>query len=435
MRPDPKVRPKRCAIYTRKSSEEGLEQEFNSLDAQREACEAFIASQKHEGWLALPDRYDDGGISGGTLDRPALQRLIRDIEASLIDVVVVYKIDRLSRALTDFAKLVDTFERHDVTFVAVTQQFNTTTSMGRLTLNILLSFAQFEREVIGERIRDKFAASRKKGMWMGGFVPLGYKVRDRKLVIVKREAALVRRIFDRFAKGASALTVAQELNADGATTKTGKPWVKGAVYKILATPLYVGRVTHKGETYPGEHKAIIDQKTWDRVRAVMGKPTRQRANATRAKVPALLKGLIFGPQGRPMTPTHARKNGKIYRYYVAREVIETDYSACPITTVPAADVEGAVLAQVKRLLTAPEMVAMTWAKAKKEDAGITEQEVIRLLADLDTVWEELFPAEQARIMQLLVERVDVRENGLLVHLRAEGLPSLVAELQEGRRAA
>jgi hypothetical protein len=272
-------------------------------------------------------------------------------------------------------------------------------------------------------------------MWMGGFVPLGYKVRDRKLVIVKREADLVRRIFDRFGKGASALTVAQELNAAGETTKTGKPWVKGAVYKILANPLYVGRVTHKGETYPGEHKAIVDQKIWDRVRAVMGKPTRQRANATRAKVPALLKGLIFGPQGRPMTPTHARKNGKVYRYYVAREVIETDYSAGPITTVPAADVEGAVLAQVKRLLTAPEMVAMTWAKAKKEDAGITEQEVTRLLADLDTVWEELFPAEQARIMQLLVERVDVRENGLLVHLRAEGLPSLVAELQEGRRAA
>jgi DNA invertase Pin-like site-specific DNA recombinase len=412
-----------------------LEQEFNSLHAQREACEAFIASQRHEGWVALPDQYDDGGISGGTLDRPALQRLIRDIEAGLIDVVVVYKIDRLSRALTDFAMLVDIFERHEVTFVAVTQQFNTTTSMGRLTLNILLSFAQFEREVIGERIRDKFAASRKKGMWMGGFVPLGYKVRDRKLVIVPQEAALVRRIFERFAKGASALTIARELNADGETTKTGKAWVKGAVYKILANPLYVGRVTHKGETYPGEHKAIVDQKTWDRVRAVMAKPSRQRANATRAKVPALLKGLIFGPQGRPMTPTHARKNGKVYRYYVAREVIEADYSACPITTVPAADVEDAVLAQVKRLLTTPEMVARDWVKAKQKDAAITEQDVIRLLADLGTVWQELFPAEQARIMQLLVQRVDVRENGLIVHLRAEGLPSLVTELQKGRRAA
>jgi DNA invertase Pin-like site-specific DNA recombinase len=360
---------------------------------------------------------------------------MRDIEAGLIDVVVVYKLDRLTRSIRDFLHLVEAFEAHDTSFVSVTESFSTSTSMGRLCLHMLMSFAQFEREVIGERIRDKFAASRKKGMWMGGFVPLGYKVRDRKLVIVKREADLVRRIFDRFGKGASALTVAQELNADGETTKTGKPWVKGAIYKILANPLYVGLVTHKGETYPGEHKAIVDQKIWDRVRAVMGQPTRQRANATRAKVPALLKGLIFGPQGRPMTPTHARKNGKVYRYYVAREVIETDYSAGPITTVPAADVEGAVLAQVKRLLTAPEMVAMTWAKAKKEDAGITEQEVTRLLSDLDTVWEELFPAEQARIMQLLVERVDVRENGLLVHLHAEGLLSLVAELQAGRRAA
>ena len=385
MKPHPKIKPKRCAIYTRKSSEEGLEQEFNSLDAQREACEAFIASQKHEGWIALPDRYDDGGISGGTLERPALQRLIREIEAGMIDVVVVYKIDRLSRALTDFAKLVDLFERHDVTFVAVTQQFNTTTSMGRLTLNILLSFAQFEREVIGERIRDKFAASRRKGMWMGGVVPLGYKVCDRKLVIVKKEADLVRRIFDHFAKTGSALTVARELNADGETTKRGKAWTKGAVYKTLNNVHYIGKVSHKGETHAGEHKAIVDQKTWDRVKAVMGKPTRQRTNATRAKVPALLKGLIFGPQGRPMTPTHARKKGKVYRYYVAREVIEADWDACSITSVPAADVESAVLAQVKRMLTAPEMVAMIWAKAKHEDAGITEQEVTRLLSDLDTV--------------------------------------------------
>jgi site-specific DNA recombinase len=228
----------RCAVYTRKSSEEGLEQEFNSLHAQREAGLAYIASQKSEGWIALPDHYDDGGISGGTLERPALKRLLLDIGAGLIDVVVVYKIDRLSRSLTDFAKLVEVFERHNVTFVSVTQQFNTTTSMGRLTLNILLSFAQFEREVIGERIRDKFAASRKKGMWMGGWPPLGYEVQDRRLVVVEREAAIVRRIFDRFAKTGSALTVARELNVAGEVAKRrvcangprgGKSWTKGAV--------------------------------------------------------------------------------------------------------------------------------------------------------------------------------------------------------------
>jgi site-specific DNA recombinase len=211
----------RCAVYTRTSSEEGLEQEFNSLHAQREAGLAYIASQKSEGWIALPDYYDDGGISGGTLERPALKRLLRDVEAGLIDVVVVYKIDRLSRSLTDFARLVEVFERHNVTFVSVTQQFNTTTSMGRLTLNILLSFAQFEREVIGERIRDKFAASRRKGMWMGGWPPLGYEVEDRRLMVVDPEAALVRRVFDRFAKTESALTVARELNAAGEMTNGG----------------------------------------------------------------------------------------------------------------------------------------------------------------------------------------------------------------------
>jgi DNA invertase Pin-like site-specific DNA recombinase len=211
----------RCAVYTRKSSEEGLEQEFNSLHAQREAGLAYVASQKSEGWLALPDFYDDGGISGGTLERPALKRLLRDVEAGLIDVVVVYKIDRLSRSLTDFAKLVDVFERHNVTFVSVTQQFNTTTSMGRLTLNILLSFAQFEREVIGERIRDKFAASRKRGMWMGGWPPLGYEVQARRLVVVESEAAIVRRIFDRFAKTGSALTVARELNTRARSRSAG----------------------------------------------------------------------------------------------------------------------------------------------------------------------------------------------------------------------
>ena len=290
----------RCAVYTRKSSEEGLEQEFNSLDAQREAGLAYIQSQRSEGWIALPDHYDDGGISGGTLDRPALQRLLRDIEAGMIDVVVVYKIDRLSRSLTDFAKLVEVFERHNVTFVSVTQQFNTTTSMGRLTLNILLSFAQFEREVIGERIRDKFAASRAKGMWMGGWPPLGYEVQDRKLVVVEREAAIVRRIFDRFAKTGSALTVARELNAAGEVTKRrickdgprgGKRWTKGAVYKMLANRIYLGEAVHKGAAYPGEHAAIIDQRAWDKAHAVMAEPARQaRAAAARAQVPMCLKG-------------------------------------------------------------------------------------------------------------------------------------------------
>jgi site-specific DNA recombinase len=434
----------RCALYTRKSSEEGLELEFNSLHAQREAGLAYIASQKSEGWIALPDHYDDGGISGGTLERPALRRLLRDIEAGLIDVVVVYKIDRLSRSLTDFAKLVDVFERHNVTFVSVTQQFNTTTSMGRLTLNILLSFAQFEREVIGERIRDKFVASRKKGMWMGGWPPLGYEVEDRRLAVVAREAAVVRRIFDRFAKSGSALTVARELNAAGEVTKRrvcatgvrgGKPWTKGAVYKILANKIYIGQAVHRGVPYLGEHVAIVDQRAWDKAHAVMAEPAHRRGAATRAQVPALLKGLIFGPNGRPMSPCHTRRRGRIYRYYVTREAIADGYDTCAVASVPAADVDGSVLDQIQKLLATPELVARTWATAKREGDEITEREVTVLLADFATIWNELFPAEQARIVQLLVERVDVQEDALEVRIRIQGLASLVGELRRDERRA
>src|SRR6476469_1414899 len=261
------VRKLRCAVYTRKSSEEGLDQEFNSLDAQREACESYIASQKAEGWCLVPEHYDDGGISGATLERPALKKLLADIESKRVDVVVVYKIDRLSRALMDFAKLVDVFDRNSVTFVSVTQSFNTTTSMGRLTLNILLSFAQFEREVIGERIRDKVAASRKKGMWMGGFVPLGYRADNRKLVIHEEEAATVRMIFERFARIGSATTLAQALITEGVKTRTGKPIDKGFLYKLLNNRIYVGEAVHKGTAYPGEHEAIISRELWDKVHA------------------------------------------------------------------------------------------------------------------------------------------------------------------------
>ncbi len=446
MKPAP-VRKLRCAVYTRKSSEEGLEQEFNSLDAQREAGLAFIMSQRAEGWVALPDRYDDGGVSGATLERPALRRLLRDIEAGMVDVVVVYKIDRLSRSLMDFAKLVETFEANNVTFVSVTQQFNTTTSMGRLTLNILLSFAQFEREVIGERIRDKFAASRRKGMWMGGMVPLGYRVENRKLVVVEEEAKLVRRIFTRFAQTGSALKVARELNEVGLTTKKrpgngmlsgGKSWSKVAVYKVLHNRVYLGDAMHKGVAYPGEHEAILEQQAWDLAHAAMAAPSRVRGNATRAEVPALLKGLIFGPGGRPMSPSHTRRRGKLYRFYVTREAIAEGYGTCPVRSVPAGDVEAAVLAQVQRLLTAPELIGRTWAAARREGEALSEREVVGLLADFGSVWEALFPAEQARIMHLLVERVEVHANGLEVRLRAEGLASLVAELRQApvqKRAA
>lgn len=424
----PTIRKLRCAIYTRKSSEEGLEQEFNSLDAQREACEAYIASQRSEGWVLVRDQYDDGGISGGTLERPALKQLLADIEDGLIDVVVVYKIDRLSRSLMDFSKLVEVFDRNGVTFVSVTQSFNTTTSMGRLTLNILLSFAQFEREVTAERIRDKFAASRKKGMWMGGVVPLGYRVENRKLVIEETEAATVRMIFERFVSVGSATVLAKALAAENVRTRRGKLVDKGVLYKLLNNRVYIGEAVHKGESYPGEHKAIIDRTLWDKVHAILQTSPRKRASNTRAQTPALLKGIIFGPDGAAFSPTHTRKGDKLYRYYVSQSVLKRGANACPIARVPAAEVETAVIDQLRGLLRAPEIIIGTWRTARAEIKDLPEAEVREALERLDPIWDELFPTEQARIVQLLVERVDLAADGLAIRLRTLGLAGLVADL-------
>ena len=434
----PPVRKIRCAIYTRVSTDERLDMEFNSLDAQREAGAAYVESQKHEGWLPVGDRYDDGGYSGGTLERPALQRLLRDIEGGRVDVVVVYKIDRLSRSLMDFAKLVEVFDRCQVTFVSITQSFNTTTSMGRLTLNILLSFAQFEREVIGERVRDKIAASRRKGLWMGGMPPLGYDVVERKLVVNETEAELVRLIFSRFVRVGSATKLGHELRRAGHRTKSwttqegnhrpGRPIDKGAIYKILGNRVYLGEAVHKGVSFPGEHAAIIDRATWDKVHAILAENTVARSNATRAQTVALLRGIMFAPGGHTMTPSHTRKKGRLYRYYVATDAIRQGYAECPVRGVPAAEVEDAVVAQVRHLLQTPEIIARTWAETKDE-TETPERDVVKTITDFAPLWDELFPAEQARIVRLLVERVDLAPSGLRVRLRAEGLQTLVEELR------
>ena len=353
--------------------------------------------------------------------------------------MVVYKIDRLSRSLMDFAKLVEVFDRNNVTFVSVTQSFNTTTSMGRLTLNILLSFAQFEREVIGERIRDKFAASRKKGMWMGGWAPLGYDIKDRKLLINEAEAATVRMIFERFIKIGSATELVRKLRAEGIRGKQGKLVDKGYIYKLLNNRVYIGEAVHKGVAYPGEHQAIIDRTLWDRVHAVLSESPRKRAANTRAQTPSLLKGLIFGPTGRAMTPAHTRKAGKLYRYYVSTDVLKRDAEACTVRRVPAAEIESAVVDQLRGLLRAPEIIVRTWRAARQAMDGINEAEVSDALNRLDPLWDELFPAEQARIVQLLVERVDVSPDGADIRLRTEGLTNLVADLRAitpgSRRAA
>jgi site-specific DNA recombinase len=427
----PVVRKLRCAIYTRKSSEEGLEQEFNSLHAQREACEAYIASQRSEGWVLVRDQYDDGGISGGTLERPGLQRLLADIEDGLVDVVVVYKIDRLSRSLADFAKLVEVFDRNGVTFVSVTQSFNTTTSMGRLTLNILLSFAQFEREVTAERIRDKVRASRMKGMWMGGYPPFGYEVKDRKLFIKESDAAHVRWIFARFIEIGSGTQLARELAKRGVRTSRGNRIDKKYLYRLLNNRALIGEAVHRGTGYPGEHDAIIERDTWDKVHAILQESPRKRAARTRAETPALLKGLLFGPDGAAFSPTHTRKGGRLYRYYLSQTVLKHGAGSCPVGRVPAGEIEAAVIDQLRAVFRQAEIVAGTWKAARAESVDISEADARAALQQLDPLWDELFPAEQARIVALLVERVDIGTGGLNVRLRIDGLGGLAREMMAG----
>ena len=423
------VRKVRCAVYTRKSSEEGLDMDFNSLDAQRESCEAYIVSQRAEGWTAVSDRYDDGGFSGGTLERPALKRLLAAVQARKIDVIVVYKIDRLSRSMLDFLNLVELFERHGVTFVSVTQSFNTKDAMGRMALNSLVTFAQFERELIGERIRDKVAASRKRGKWMGGWTPLGYEVRDRKLLVHEVDAERVRGIFRRFVQLKSATRLARELVAANERTRYGHLLDKGVLYKILNNRVYLGEAVHKGTSYPGEHQPIIDRKLWDQVRTILKESPRKRACNARAQTPALLKGLLFGPDGAAMSPTHTRKSGRLYRYYISQTAMKQGRSDCPVKLVPAAELERIIIEQVRLLLQTPEVIVQTWRALRKQSAEVSEAEVRNALLGFDELWDELFPVEQARIVELLVERIDMHAERMDITLKIKGLTSLSSELQ------
>jgi DNA invertase Pin-like site-specific DNA recombinase len=352
-------KPLRCAIYTRVSTEHGLEQEFNSLDAQREAAEAYIKSQAHEGWRLVPIHYDDGGFSGGSMERPALRQLLFDIRAGSVDIVVVYKVDRLTRSLADFAKLVELFDEQGVSFVSVTQAFNTTTSMGRLTLNVLLSFAQFEREVTGERIRDKIAASKRKGLWMGGVVPLGYRVESRKLVIDESEAEQVRMIFRRYLEIGSVPRLQEELRQAGVVTRPralssgrvigGIPFTNGPLGHLLRNRVYLGEIKHKGKSFPGEHKAIISRQLFEAVQ------TRLAQNGTEGRrwwgSQALLIGRIYDDRGNRMTPAHANKGGARYRYYVSQAVLQRRReNAGTISRVPAPELEQAVIQAIRAQL-------------------------------------------------------------------------------------
>jgi DNA invertase Pin-like site-specific DNA recombinase len=448
--PQPAARRVRCAIYTRTSTDEGLDSEFSSLDAQRESGEAYVTSQKHEGWVASSTRYDDGGFSGATLDRPALQRLLADVEAGRVDCVLAYKLDRLTRSLLDFAKLIEIFDQHKVSFVSVTQRFDTSTSMGRLMLNILLSFAQFEREIIGERIRDKVAATKRKGKYTGGPPVLGYDVdRERKrLVVNPKEAELVRAIFAGFIQAGSTTLLAQELNAQGHTTKSwttkkgvtraGTPWHKGLLYHVLNNPLYLGEVTHKGNHYPGEHDAIVTQDLWDQAHAILEKNHRARGVQTRAQAPALLKGILRCAHcGCAMTPNFTRRRGKVYRYYLCVRAERGERDSCPVRRLSAGEIERTVVDQLRAVLRAPEMLAQTYREARTqagEGEAFSERDVVGALCSLDPVWEHLFPDEQERIVQLLVKQVDVHADHAEVQIRTEGLASLAAELREEQEA-
>ena len=425
----------RGAIYTRKSTESGLEQDFNSLDAQREACEAFVKSQAHEGWKLLPKRYDDGGLSGGTMERPALLSLLEDIEAGHIDVVVVYKVDRLTRSLTDFAKLVDLFERCGVSFVSVTQQFNTTSSMGRLTLNVLLSFAQFEREVIGERIRDKVAQSKAKGIWMGGLVPLGYDLDERELLVNALEAKQVKEIFELYLQQGSIRALKAELDRRGMRSKRrhqkngrvtgGGPFSRGHLYCLLSNPIYIGKIPHKGKLHEGKHEAIIPEVLWEEVQELR-RTNRNGTKGWTAKHPSLLAGKLETADGQKLIPSHAVKtigtNGegsdgtstirKRYRYYIEQRLVQDEGVGTNGARYAADEVENAVLTILERLLDSPSEVADV-LELRKASPG----EIKSLVAKSKRLAKKLKDQPQAiQIVSTVIEKVIVHDTELQLHL-------------------
>src|SRR5580704_3216510 len=415
----------RCAIYTRKSSEEGLEQNFNSLHAQREACEAFIKSQAGEGWRLVNTPFDDGGISGATMERPALRRLLSDIDQGLIDIVVVYKIDRLTRSLTDFSRIVEIFDGHHVSFISTTQQFNTTSSMGRLTLNILLSFAQFEREVTGERIRDKISASKKKGLWLGGYCPLGYDLRDHQLVINPTEAQLVRHVYKRYLELKSVRLLKQELDRRGivskvrmsktGTTSGGKSFSRGALYELLANPLYLGEVRHKKLRHPGQHQAIVERGTWEEVQRRLRDQTARTAISRSRADTSMLTGRVFDENGEPLRTVGATgRHGGSYRYFVSRELVAAGRRSTDDQEkgwrLAAPELERSVVAAVQSLLNDRAALAVTL-----QEAGAPTAEINSLLKAVAA--NSLDPPKVAE----LVARVDLRQDGMELSINLETL--------------
>lgn len=420
----------RCAIYTRKSTEEGLDQDFNSLDAQREACAAYVLSQRHEGWSAVPEIYDDGGYSGGNMERPALKALLADVAAGKVDIIVVYKVDRLTRSLADFAKIVEVLDAKGASFVSVTQSFNTTTSMGRLTLNVLLSFAQFEREVTGERIRDKIAASKAKGMWMGGPVPLGYDLADRRLVINNAEAQTVRHIFARYLELRSGRMLAAELEGQGVRSKKrvdrhgrpygNQPMSRGAIYAILQNRLYVGDVAHRGQVYAGQHEGIVDRTVFQSAQELMKVGRVERRLQTNAQEPSLLAGLVYDGFGRRMSPSHSSRAGRRYRYYTSQTDGDAS-TAQPVWRLGAFDLEARVVAQLASALE-KETASLL---AKGHLAARDHEQLRSNAADAVSMFKSSAGSTLRALVLKHVRRIEVSERELTLTMDLSGIdPSL-----------
>ena len=424
----------RCAIYTRKSSEEGLEQSFNSLDAQREACLSYIESQRHEGWKVVDEAYDDGGYSGGNMERPGLIKLLGDIKAGKVDSVVVYKVDRLTRSLADFAKMVETFDASGVSFVSVTQQFNTTTSMGRLTLNVLLSFAQFEREVTGERIRDKIAASKRKGMWMGGRVPVGYDLKDRQLIVNKKETAQVCHIYERYVALGSVAKLKQELDTQGIRSKdrlskTGKrsgnaAYSRGALYDLLQNRIYQGIITHRGQPHAGMHEAIVPEILWEKVQALLKTNDTAKRTGTKTQAPSLLAGLLYDAENQRLTPTHTVKNGKRYRYYVSQTLIRNPgNNKTSARRYPAHDVEILVIERLQSFLSsAPDVLE---ALALPSDDASLQTAVLASVRSQASKLTEAAQAETRAFLQAVVSRITLVGDEIQIHLSRQHLRAVL----------
>ena len=414
---------KRCAIYTRKSVDDGtLEtQDFSSLDAQREAGEAYIASQKANGWVCLPERYDDGGFSGGNMERPALKKLLSDCQAGLIDIIVVYKIDRLSRSICDFADLSKKFDAWGIQFVSVTQEINTATSAGRMMLNILITFAQYEREQIAERIRDKMSASRKKGKWVGGSVPLGYKVIEKRLVVDPETASIVQRVFQRFIEIQSPMTIAAEMNHEGLRTRQGKLWSASHIYRMLNNYTYIGEVNYKNNICKGEQDAIIELPVWNRVHTILRENAPIKHRGVRLDTLAPLRGILrCGHCDGAMKPTYVNKNGRKYYYYLCSKDIKRAEHSCPLRKVPAGEVESVVREELKHLFLTDAFVA-----GIAEKTGIRQHVVMDLLNQ--EFWEQLQMAEFQRLATLLIEKAILRTDSLELTIRTEGVKSIIEE--------